>query len=101
MELKPTKGLKVNVNAQREAIFGDESVSVQGVTIKDGARSGIMTGRTLVGFCEVMMQNLDGRSHWYPIEDLAGEHGEKIVEEEIPIELPEDDAPEDDAPEEE
>jgi len=94
MELKPSKGLKVVVSAHREAIFGDESVSVQKVTINDGANSGVMTGRTLIGFCEVEMQKLDGHSHWYPIDDLAGEHGEKIVEEEIPIEMPEDEGPE-------
>jgi hypothetical protein len=94
MELKPSKGLKVFVSAQREAIFGDESVSVQKVTINDGARAGVMTGRTLIGFCEVEMQKLDGHGHWYPIEDLAGEHGEKIVEEEMPIDLPEDEGPE-------
>ncbi len=93
MELKPSKGLKVHVNARREAIFGDESVSVQQVTINDGADTGVMTGRTLIGFCEVEMQRLDGRSHWYPVEDLTGEHGEKIVEEEIPIELEEDEGP--------
>jgi hypothetical protein len=97
MELKPSKGLKVKVNAQREAIFGDESVSVQSITLKEVARSGVMTGRTLVGFCEVEMQKLDGRNHWYPIEDLSGEHGEKIVEEEIPIELPEDEGPEEES----
>jgi hypothetical protein len=94
MELKPSKGLKVRVGAHREAIFGDESVSVQNVKINDGADLGIMTGRTLIGFCEVAMQKLDGRNHWYPIEDLAGEHGEKIVEEEVPIEMPEDEGPE-------
>jgi hypothetical protein len=33
----------------------------------------------------------DGQKHWYPIEDLAGEHGEKFVEEEIPIETDEGD----------
>ena len=89
MELKPTKGLAVKVNARREAIFGDESVNVQKVNIDNGAREGVMTGRALVGFCEVEMKKLDGHNHWYPIEDLAGEHGEKIVEEEIPIELDE------------
>lgn len=94
LELKPAKGLKVKVNAQREAIFGDESVGVQRITLNDGARSGVMTGRTLVGFCEVEMPKLDGHNHWYPVEDLAGEHGEKIVEEEIPIELDEDEGPE-------
>jgi len=94
MELKPSKGLKVLVKAQREAIFGDESVSVQKVAINNGADSGVMTGRTLIGFCEVEMQKLDGRNHWYPIDDLTGEHGEKIVEEEVPIEIPEDEGPE-------
>ncbi len=94
MELKPSKGLRVQVNAQREAIFGDESVSVQRVSINNGANLGVMTGRTLIGFCEVEMQKLDGRNHWYPVDELVGEHGEKIVEEEIPIELPEDEGPE-------
>jgi hypothetical protein len=93
MELKPSKGLRVQVNAHREAVFGDESVSVQNITLNNGANQGVLTGRTLIGFCEVEMQKLDGRSHWYPIEELAGEHGEKIVEEEVPIEIPEDDGP--------
>ncbi len=93
MELKPSKGIRVHVNAHREAIFGDESVSVQEVTLDNGKNLGTMTGRTLIGFCEVEMQKLDGHSHWYPIEELAGEHGEKIVEEEIAIELPEDEGP--------
>ena len=94
MDLKPSKGIKVIVSAHREAIFGDESVSVQNVKIANGANLGVMTGRTLIGFCEVDMQKLDGHNHWYPINDLAGEHGEKIVEEEIPIEMPEDEGPE-------
>jgi len=94
MELKPAKGLKVFVNARREAVFGDESVSVQNVSIKNGANAGVMTGRTLIGFCEVEMQKLDGHNHWYPIDDLAGEHGEKIIEEEIQVEIPEDEGPE-------
>jgi len=89
MDLKPSKGLKVKVNAQREAIFGDESVAVQKVKLNDGDRVGTMTGQTLAGYCEVEMQKLDGLKHWYPIDDLAGENGEKIVEEEIPIELEE------------
>ena len=93
MELKPSKGLKVHVNAQREAIFGDESVTVQKIML-DGSKVGIMTGQTLAGYCEVDMQSLDGRKHWYPIDELAGEHGEKIVEEEIPIEVDEGEAPE-------
>lgn len=94
MELKPSKGLKVIVNAQREAIFGDESVSVQKMELDDGNRIGVMTGQVLAGFCEVEMQRLDGHRHWYPIDDLAGENGEKIVEEEIQIEIPEDDGSE-------
>ena len=94
MELIPSKGLKVRFGARREAIFGDESVSVQPVTIGNGANLGVMTGRTLIGFCEVEMQKLDGHNHWYPVEDLAGEHGEKIVEEEVPVEMDEDEGPE-------
>lgn len=86
MDLKPTKGLKVFVNTQREAIFGEESVGVQKVSLSDGNRMGVMTGMALAGFCEVEMANLDGRKHWFPIDDLKGEHGEKIVEEEIPLE---------------
>lgn len=89
MELKPSKGLRVKVNARREAVFGDESVNVQSIALNDGAREGLMTGRTIVGFCEVEMPRLDGHNHWYPIEDLTGEHGEKLVEEEIPVELDE------------
>ncbi len=90
MDQKPSKGLKVQVNAQKEAIFGDESVSVQKVVLTTGRNVGVMTGHTLAGFCEVDMQGLDGRKHWYPIEDLSGEHGEKIVEEEIPIDMGDD-----------
>lgn len=90
MDLKPSKGLNVKVSAQREAIFGDESVAVQKVKLNDGDRMGTMTGQTLAGYCEVEMQKLDGRKHWYPIDDLAGENGEKIVEEEIPMELEEE-----------
>ena len=97
MELKPTKGLKVHVSAGKEAVFGDESVSVQSVTVNDGANLGVMTGRTLVGYCEVEMQKLDGHNHWYLIEDLTGENGEKIVEEEIQIEMPEDEGPEEES----
>lgn len=80
------------VNAQREAIFGDESVSIRKVILNDGNKRGVMTGVTLAGYCEVDMPKLDGLKHWYPIDDLAGEHGEKIVEEEIPIELDEGDS---------
>jgi len=94
MELKPSKGVKVLVNAQREAIFGDESVSIQKISLDDGLRVGEMTGLTLAGFCEVEMSKLDGKKHWYPISDLAGEHGETVVEEEIAIEEADAEEPE-------
>lgn len=86
MEIKPSKGVRVVVNAQREAVFGDESVSIRKISLNDGPRVGEMTGLTLAGFCEVEMPKHDGKRHWYPIGDLVGEHGETVVEEEIPIE---------------
>jgi hypothetical protein len=86
MELKPSKGVKVVVNAQREAVFGDEFVSIRKISFNDGPRIGEMTGLTLAGFCEVEMPKLDGKKYWYPIGDLVGEHGETVVEEEITIE---------------
>lgn len=80
------------VNAQREAVFGEESVAVKKVTLSnDGSRAGVLTGTTLAGFCEVEMPSLDGKKHWYPVEDLSGENGEQIVEEEIQIDEEEDD----------
>lgn len=86
MELKPTKGVRVKVNAKREAVFGEESVAVKKVALPDGkGRGGIMTGVTLAGYCEVEMPGLDGQRHWYPIEELLGEKGEKVVEEQIVI----------------
>lgn len=91
MELKPSKGIKVRVNAQREAVFGDESVTVQKAVIHNGKNEGVMTGHVLAGFCEVEMLSLDGQKHWYPVGDLSGEHGEKIIEEEIRIDLDEGD----------
>lgn len=94
MEVKPAKGLKVKVNARREAIFGDESVNVQRVAMGDGDRPGILTGRTLIGFAEVEMKKLDGNNHWYPIEEIVGEHGEKLVEEEVQVEMADDDSEE-------
>lgn len=87
MELKPTKGLLVKVNAHREAIFGDESVNVRTVSLGDGDRAGVLTGRTLIGFAEVEMKKLDGQNHWYPIDDIVGKDGEKLVEEEIQVEM--------------
>ena len=86
MDIKPSKGVKVVVNAQREAVFGDESVSIRKISLNDGLKVGQMTGLTLAGFCEVEMTKLDGKRHWYPIGDLVGEHGEAVVEEEVPIE---------------
>ncbi len=86
MELKPAKGLKVKVNAQREVVFGDESVDVSPVRLPgDSGRVGILTGAILAGYCEVEMPSFDGKKHWYPIEGLVGEKGEKLVEEEIQI----------------
>ena len=58
-----------------------------------------MTGRTLVGFAEVEMDALNGSKHWYPVEQLTTEKGEKIVEEEIVVEIKEDSS--EDADEEE
>ncbi|HME19117.1 MAG TPA: hypothetical protein VKF15_05245 [Nitrososphaerales archaeon] len=87
MDVKPSKGLKVRVNAHREAVFGEESVAVSKVSMPDdGSRMGVLTGTTLAGFCEVQMPALDGNKHWYPLEELTGEHGEAIVEDEVPIE---------------
>ena len=98
MDLKPAKGLRVKVEADKEAVFGDESVQVKRVTLpKDNGRKGIMTGTVLAGYCEVDMPALDGKKHWYPVDGLVGEKGEKIVEEEI--ELPEE-SEEDDESEE-
>ena len=94
METRPSNGLRVLVNAQREAIFGEESVNIRKVKLNDGDRVGVMTGLTLAGFCEVNMEKLDGLNHWYPIGDLTGENGEKIVEEEIHIELADGDSEE-------
>ncbi len=94
MELKPAKGIKVKVNAKREAVFGEEGVSMDKVAIADGQRSGVMTGMTLAGFAEVEMPKLDGGKHWYPVVELAGEHGESIIEDEVEIDEGEDDAAE-------
>lgn len=98
MEVKPTKGLKVLVKAQREAVFGEEGVSVQRASLGNGDNAGVMTGNVLAGFCEIEMAKLDGRKHWYPIGDLQGEHGETIIEEEIAIEIPEDGAEDEQEP---
>jgi len=88
MDLKPAKGIKVKVEADKEAVFGEEAVQVRKVALpKDDGRKGVLTGIVIAGYCEVDMPSLDGKRHWYPVEGLVGENGEKIVEEEI--ELPE------------
>jgi hypothetical protein len=100
MELKPAKGLKVKVEADKEAIFGEEAVQIRRVTLpKDNGRNGIMTGTVIAGYCEVDMPSLDGKRHWYPVDGLLGEKGEKIVEEEI--ELPEEPEDSEDSEDEE
>ncbi len=97
MDQKPAKGLKVRVDATREAIFGAEGVDIRKVSFSnDRSKSGILTGVTLAGFCQVEMPGLDGQSHWYPIDALNGENGEKIIEDQIEMEVEGDDSSEDD-----
>jgi hypothetical protein len=101
MEIRPTKGLKVSCNPTREAIFGEDGVEVKKTSIPSVKnRPGMLTGRTLAGFAEVEMGELDGKKHWYPTDQMLTEKGEKVVEEEIAIEEPADDA-DDQAPIEE
>jgi hypothetical protein len=101
MDVRPAKGLKVNCNPSKEAVFGEDGVEVKKASIPSAKhRIGILTGRTLAGFAEVEMAALDGSKHWYPTEDLLTEKGEKVVEEEIVIEEPADDG-DDQAPIEE
>jgi len=101
MEVKPAKGLKVNCNPTREAIFGEDGVEVRKASVPVGKhRLGLLTGRTLAGFAEVEMTGLDGKNHWYPTDEMLTDKGEKVVEEEIAIEEPADDG-EDEAPIEE
>ena len=89
MDAKPSKGLKVKVNARREAIFGEESVSIQKIALTEANRSGVMTGLCVAGFCEIDMQKLGGK-HWFPVGDLQGEKGEKVVEEAMAVDVPGD-----------
>jgi hypothetical protein len=97
MDVKPTKGLKVKVSAAREAVFGEDGVEVKKVPSPSGkAAAGTLTGRTLVGYAEVEMTAMDGKSHWYPVEQLLTDKGEKVVEEEIAVEVPADSEEEDD-----
>ena len=92
MEIRPTKGLKVNCTPSREAIFGEDGAEVKKTSIPSPKnRLGILTGRTLAGFAEVEMGALDGNKHWYPTDQMLTEKGEKVVEEEIVIEEAADD----------
>jgi hypothetical protein len=89
MEVRPTKGLKVNCTPTKEAIFGEDGVEVKKASLPSGKnRLGILTGRTLAGFAEVEMSALDGKKHWYSTEEMLSDKGEKVVEEEIVIEEP-------------
>jgi hypothetical protein len=91
MEVRPTKGLKVNCTPAREAIFGEDGVEVKKTSIPSvKSRPGILTGRTLAGFAEVEMAELDGNKHWYPTDQMLTEKGEKVVEEEVVVEEPAD-----------
>jgi hypothetical protein len=95
MDVKPSKGLKVKINASREAVFGEEGVEVKKVSLAGKAPAGTLTGRTLVGYAEVEMTALDGKSHWYPVDQILTESGEKVVEEEMNIEVPPEGSEED------
>jgi len=87
----------VKVSAAREAVFGEDGVEVKKVPSPSGkAAAGTLTGRTLVGYAEVEMTAMDGKSHWYPVEQLLTDKGEKVVEEEIAVEVPADSEEEDD-----
>ena len=58
MEVKPSKGLKVKVSAVREAIFGEEGVEVRKIPAAKGKQAGgTLTGRTLVGYAEMKMDD--------------------------------------------
>jgi len=92
MEVRPAKGVKVDCNPTKEAIFGEDGVEVKKATLTAGKhRLGVLTGRTLAGFAEVEMAALDGKKHWYPTDEMLTDKGDKIVEEEIVIEEPAED----------
>jgi hypothetical protein len=92
MEVKPSKGIKVNCDPSKEAIFGEDGVEVKKASLPVGKpRLGVMTGRTLAGFAEIAMEALDGKKHWYSTEEMQTEKGEKIIEEQIVIEEPAED----------
>jgi hypothetical protein len=92
LEVRPAKGVKVNCNPSREAIFGEDGVEVKKASISSTKnRLGVLTGRTLAGFAEVEMGALDGKMHWYPTDQMLTDKGEKVVEEEMVIEEPSED----------
>jgi hypothetical protein len=87
MEVKPSKGIVVDCNPTREAVFGEDGVEMKKASLPAGnPRRGVLTGRTLAGFAEVEMESLDGKKHWYSTEEMLTDKGEKVVEEEIVIE---------------
>ncbi len=88
MDVKPSKGLKVKINAAREAVFGEDGVEIKKVSSQAGKKAtGTMTGRTLVGYAEIEMEGPEKSKHWYPVDQLTTEKGDRIVEEEIAIEI--------------
>lgn len=93
MDVKPAAGIKVQVKAKREAIFGEEGVQIMKTTaFNKGSGSGVLTGRTLAGFAEVEMSGLDAKKHWYPIDQMVTDKGDALVEEEIEIDMGGDDS---------
>ena len=82
----------MNCSPSKEAIFGEDGVEVKKAALTSAKQhGGVLTGRTLAGFAEVEMAELDGKKHWYPTEEMVTEKGEKVVEEETAIEEPTDD----------
>ncbi len=92
MNVKPAKGIRVNCNPTKEAIFGEDGVEVKKTSISaEKHRVGVLTGRTLAGFAEVEMEAMDGKKHWFLTDEMLTDKGERVVEEEIPIDIPADD----------
>jgi len=90
---KPEKGMKVVIKADREAIFGEEEVSVKKFFIPEGKKvTGTLTGNIIAGYCEVENTSIDGGRHWFPVDQLYTEKGEQLEEEEIPVNI-EDESP--------
>jgi hypothetical protein len=92
MDVKPAKDIKVICDPTKEAIFGEDGVEVKKTSVPIAKqRLGVLTGRTLAGFAEVEMAAIDGKKHWYPTEEMLTDKGERIVEEELAIEVPAED----------